>query len=96
MSSEVERQHQARTLKVGRKLEPRLSRADEQQLTDDVRRREDDAKATADTDVDRSVDRVQQDIDSLRKTLRAHGRLDKRAYRNLDRARLAVGRLRPD
>lgn len=85
-------EHDWRTIRTGRTVEPRLSRADERLLTEQVRERvrereaaEKDERAA---EVARRIDHARQALDSLRKAL---GPLDRATYRDLDRARRALG-----
>lgn len=66
---DLEREHQARTLKVAREFEPRLSRADEQALADEARAKHEAARTAFAAELEREV------LDALRAVERVAGRL---------------------
>lgn len=91
----LERDEQARTMRVGNDFEPRLSRADEQRMSDEIRERE-DAEAhqrilEQNARLARDVQQVLMDADRLADGL---GSVDKRTRKDLQQIRSLLGRIR--
>jgi len=92
---DLEREHQARTLRAGQELEPRLSRADEQELADQARAKREAERAVAVAELERRIAAAQDAIREIRPALvRIAGGVSGRDYRNLDQARRELDKIK--
>ena len=87
---------QSRTLRLDRspEIEPRLSRADEQKISDAVRAREDQAKRDS---VDADLEHIAflgRELEALRTSLRERHAMTRGIYRDLDTIRRTLTSLR--
>ena len=87
----VEREHQPRTLKVGREIEARISKADEDRYADEARELQEAELRRKRAEIERLITTVEDDLAELRRAL---GRLDRATYRRFDRIRRELGQLR--
>lgn len=89
----LEREHDARTLKVGRELETRPSVADERQLTTQARAREEEMRRARMAEMLGHLRAAERELEAARRCLPA---VDRPTRRNLDRVRQAIARIRED